>query len=191
MGLKKDERSCILHEKINTCTHWYMRIKTNGIQNASPQLTEKWSVTFLPAFLYCHKESLPENMSDPICIQSGSAQSRKRWPEAGHVVLAHQLASRPGPFGQNLTRSARIKSDLGHQIGSRSVCTTWSRPSLEKWNWIRCRKSDLTYTIRPDSGCTLAVMAITDHNQKASGSDPACLLGSLPKTFFFFFFFYI
>ena len=33
------------------------------------------------------------------------------------------------------------------------------------------------YTIRHDSGCTLAVMAITGRNQNASGSDPACLLG--------------
>ena len=30
-------------------------------------------------------------------------------------------------------------------------------------------------TIRPDSGCTLAVMAITGRNQNACGSDPACL----------------
>ena len=29
-----------------------------------------------------------------------------------------------------------------------------------------------TYTIRPDSSCTLAVMAITRLNQTASGSDP-------------------
>ena len=35
------------------------------------------------------------------------------------------------------------------------------------------------YTIRADSGCTLAVKAITGRNQNAaSGSDPACLLGS-------------
>ena len=31
----------------------------------------------------------------------------------------------------------------------------------------------------PDSGCTLAVTAITGRNQNASGSDPACLLGTL------------
>ena len=34
------------------------------------------------------------------------------------------------------------------------------------WNQIRCGKSDLAYTIWPDSGCTLAVMAITGCNQK-------------------------
>ena len=32
--------------------------------------------------------------------------------------------------------------------------------------------------IRTDSGCTLAVMAITGRNQKTFGSDPACLLGT-------------
>ena len=51
-------------------------------------------------------------------------------------------------------------------------------PSLQKRNWNGCGKSDLAYTIRPDSGCTLAVMAITGRNQNASGSDPACLLGA-------------
>ena len=33
--------------------------------------------------------------------------------------------------------------------------------------------------IRPDSGCTLAITAITGCKQNASGSDLACLLGSL------------
>ena len=37
--------------------------------------------------------------------------------------------------------------------------------------------SGINYTVRPDSGCTLAVMAITGRNQNASGSDPACLPG--------------
>ena len=32
--------------------------------------------------------------------------------------------------------------------------------------------------IRPDSGCTLAVMATTGRNRNASGSNPACLLGA-------------
>ena len=46
-----------------------------------------------------------------------------------------------------------------------------------KMDLKRMRKSDPAYTIRPDSGCTLAVMAIIGRNQNASGSDPACLLG--------------
>ena len=37
--------------------------------------------------------------------------------------------------------------------------------------------------IRPDSGCTLAVMAITSHNQKALKTDPACWLGSDSSSF--------
>ena len=36
--------------------------------------------------------------------------------------------------------------------------------------------------IQPNSGCTLAIMAITGHNQNASGLDLACLLA----IFFFF-----
>ena len=57
--------------------------------------------------------------------------------------------------------------------------TIWPMPSLEKRSWNGCGKSDSAYTIRPDSGCTLVVMAITGRNQTASGSDPACLLGRL------------
>ena len=51
-------------------------------------------------------------------------------------------------------------------------------PSLQTRNWNGCGKSDLEYTIRADSGCTLAVIAITGRNQNASESDPACLLGA-------------
>ena len=39
------------------------------------------------------------------------------------------------------------------------------------------REVGSAYTTRPDSGCTLAVMAISGDNQNASGSDQACLLG--------------
>ena len=37
--------------------------------------------------------------------------------------------------------------------------------------------SGINYTIRADSDCTLVVMVITGHDQSASGSDGACLLG--------------
>ena len=82
----------------------------------------------------------------------------KTWPD-DFCTLA------PGPeaFGQNLARPSR--PDMGQS------CTVWSRLSLEEWNQIRCRKLGL------DSGCTLATMAITGHNQNASESDLACLLG--------------
>ena len=60
----------------------------------------------------------PVSMPDPIRIWSQSA--RKQWPEAGRIILAHRLASRPNrnllyyyPSGQNLTQSARTKSDPG------------------------------------------------------------------------------
>ena len=57
-------------------------------------------------------------------------------------------------------------------------CTIWSRPSLEKRNRIGFGKSGQAYTFRPDSSCTLAVMAITGCNQNTSASDPACLLAN-------------
>ena len=67
-------------------------------------------------------------MSDPIRIRSGSGW--KHWLEAGWMVLAHQLASRPDPFGQNLTQSARTKPDPGW------FCTVLSGTSVEVWNWV-------------------------------------------------------
>ena len=87
----------------------------------------------------------------------------------GQMIPAHRFASRPDAFGQTLTRPPR--SDPGR------FCVICSMPSLEKRNRIECGKSDQAYTIRPDSGCTLAVTAKTGRNQNASGSDPACLLG--------------
>ena len=186
-------------------------------------------------FLHRNYDSCPVNMLDPICIRSRLAG--KHWPEAGRMIPAHWLASGPDPFGQNLTLSARTKSDLGwfctilsgmsveernrvwkwetgsgpvascqkpgpmipaHQLASwpdvfgqtltrpsRSnpgqFCAIWFVPSLEKRNRNRCRKLDLAYTMRPDSGCTLAITAVTGWNQNASGLAPACLLGVCSK----------
>ena len=204
----------------------------------------------------------------------------KHWPEMGQMILAHQLASRPDPFGQNRTQSARTKPDpawfcIKHPIRmglealplARSrlddTCTpdcfwtgsVWPKPDsqpepnqiqpgfaqydlghlwknttepesgklvvgwlhsagnwawwflhtgllldqmclaqiwpghpdqcfmqygpglLWKNSWTGCGKLDLAYMIRPNSGCTLAIMAVTGHNQNASELDPACLLG--------------
>ena len=47
----------------------------------------------------------PVNMPAMICFQSRLAG--KHWPEADLMILANQLASRPDPFGQNLTRPSR------------------------------------------------------------------------------------
>ena len=73
----------------------------------------------------------PVNTPTPTRILSGSAG--KHWPEAGRMILAHRLASGPDPFGQNLTQSARTKSDEG------LFCTALSGTSVEErnrvWNW--------------------------------------------------------
>ena len=70
-------------------------------------------------------------MPDPICIRSGSAG--KHLPEAGGWFLHKWLASGPDPFGQNLTLSARTKSDPGW------ICTILSGTSVEErnrvWKW--------------------------------------------------------
>ena len=86
----------------------------------------------------------PVNMLDLVCIWFGSAQ--KCCPEAGPIILAHQLASGPDLFGQNLIQSARTKSDLGW------FCTVWSRliertqPSLKAENWYQA------ICVRPEPG---------------------------------------
>ena len=75
--------------------------------------------------------SFPVNMPDPISIRSGSAG--KRWPEAGRMFLAHRLYFRTGSsLAQNLTQSARAKSDPGGfcTILSGDVCGR-TEPSLK------------------------------------------------------------
>ena len=61
-------------------------------------------------------------MPDPICIRSGSGG--RHWPETDRMILAYRIASGPDPFGQNLTQSARTKSDPGWILHSiiRVVC---------------------------------------------------------------------
>ena len=182
----------------------------------------------------CVTCSCPVNMPDLIRIWARSVG--KRWPEAGRVILAHCLTSRPNPFGPSLAQSTRTKSapswfcivsrtsveehnrvrkwetssrqvascqkpglmipahqlafrpNDGSQIMARpsrsdvgQFCIAWPMPSVEKQNWKGCGKSDRAYTVRADSGCMLAVMAITSCNQNASGLDPACLLGGLQQ----------
>ena len=81
--------------------------------------------------LYFPGFNIPVNMPDPIHTRSGSAG--KHWPEAGRMIVAHWLTSGPDPFGQNLTQSARIKSDPGW------FCTILPGTSVEErnrvWKW--------------------------------------------------------
>ena len=91
---------------------------------------------------------------------SGPVAYCQKW---GQMIPAHWLASRTDEFIQTLTRPSR--SDPGQ------FYTVWPMPSLEK----RMREAGSgIYTIRPNSGCTLAIMTITGHNQNAPGSDLAC-----------------
>ena len=69
------------------------------------------------------------------------------------MILAHQLASGPDAFGQNLPRP------------SRSIFYNNYGPGLL---WKNGTESDVGSQIQPNSGCMLAVMVITGHNQNAS-----------------------
>ena len=71
-------------------------------------------------------KTAPVNMLDLICIWSRS--DGKDWPEMGRMILAHWLDSGPDPFGQNLTQSARTRSDPGW------FCTVLFGTSVEERN---------------------------------------------------------
>ena len=70
----------------------------------------------------------PANMPDPIRIRSGLAG--KHWPETGPMSLVHRLASGPNPSGQNLTQSARTRSDPGR------FCTVGFGPPVGQRNRV-------------------------------------------------------
>ena len=90
-------------------------------------------------------------MPDLIRIQSGS--DGKHWPEAGRMILAHQLASGPDPFGQNLTVSQnQIGSGLVLHKMIRAVCGR-TQPCLKVGNWWQ---AGCVVRIGPGDSCTPA-----------------------------------
>ena len=89
-------------------------------------------------------EDLSESESGKL-VQAGCIL-----PELGPVILAHEFASGQDAFAQNLTRPSR--SDLDQ------FCAVGSKPSLEESNQTGGGNSDQAYTIRPDSGCTMAIL---------------------------------
>ena len=66
-------------------------------------------------------------------MRTRSRSAWKHWPEVDQMILAHQLASRPDLFSQNLTQSARTKSDPAW------FCKIRSRLFVEEhnrvWKW--------------------------------------------------------
>ena len=102
--------------------------------------------------------------------------------KVGNWWRASCLLPESGPNGSCtpacfLTRCIWPKRDQAIQIGPGSASRSMAQAFFEKRNWIRCGKSDPAYSIPPDSGCTLALVAMTGCNRNASESDPACLLG--------------
>jgi len=84
------------------------------------------------------------------------------------MILALQLASHPHVFGQTLTR-----------------LSDWIQAGVAQYDPVprkngtesNVRSQILADMIKPYSGCTLALIAITCCNQNTSESDPVCLLG--------------
>ena len=115
------------------------------------------------------------NRPEPNRIRVGFAQDYpgRLWMN-GTESKSRKLVARRMHHARNQSRWFLHTSLVLDQM---RLGTMWSMPSLEKRSWNGCGKSDPAYTIRLDSGRTLAVMAITGRNQDASGSDPACLLG--------------
>ena len=100
----------------------------------------------------------------------------RNWQRAGCVLPETGLndSCTPACFQ---TRCVWPNPDQANQLGSRLVLHKMIHASFFLTN--RAEKFNPAYTIRPDSGCMLAVMAVTGHNQNASESDPACLLDCL------------
>ena len=85
------------------------------------------------------------------------------------MIPVHQLAS--------WTRCVWPDPDQAIHIGSGSVLRNMIPAFFENTELKRMREvGSGINTIRPDSGSTLAVTAITGRNQNASRPDPACLL---------------
>ena len=144
---------CLLQDQIRSAETWHNQPELNRIQAGFAH--------YYPGRLW---KNGTESESQKLVV--GWLLPARNW---ALMIPAHQLASGWDAFG--LTRPSRL--DPGR------FCTIWSMPSLEKQSWNGCGKSDPAYTIWPDPGCTLAIMAITGRNQNASGSDLACLLGYL------------
>ena len=101
--------------------------------------------------------SLNQTRSGLVLHSMMCAVCTRTQPRAGLMTPAHQLTSGPDLFGPNLTRSSRL--DPGQ------FCTIWSGPFLEEWNWIGSGKLDPAYLIQPNSGSTLAAVALPGRNQ--------------------------
>ena len=120
----------------------------------SDQITSHCNLfVYICPCMSCFWHLLTVNMTDPVYIWSGSC-SRNLLRSVGQLILAQQLASRPDPSGQNLTRSSRTK------LGPGWFCTIWSRPSLEEWNQFRCAKQVAgqlqSARTGPNDSCTAA-----------------------------------
>ena len=109
---------------------------------------------------------------DPSCLWKNTTEyERGNWWQAGCIlpefgpddsctlacIRTRCIGSDTDPAIQTQIRASFAQSD---------PCLLW-----KKWNQIRRRKSDQAYTIQSDSGCRLALTAITGHNRNAFKSD--------------------
>ena len=126
-------------------------------------------------------------LSRPVCGRTQPSRKVGSWYRAGCVLPE----SWPDDFWTPACFQIGCiwpKPDKAIQIGSGPVLHNMIQAFFGKTELNLMREVGFCiYTIRPDTGCTLAVMAITGRNQNASGSDPACLLGCTLTLFFPFF----
>ena len=111
----------------------------------------------------CGRTKTESESGKLVAVRLRPARNRARWFLLTGLLSDQMRLAKPWP---------------GHpKIRSGSVLHSMIHAFFEKTELKRMRKSDPAYTIRPNSGWTLAVTAITGRNQNASGSDPACWLG--------------
>ena len=144
-----------------------------------PALKRGWSYLLVSTRLHPHCQNLTQSPSQPETdqIQADFAQYHdpghlwKNTNESGKLAAGrlHSARTRPNDYYTPAcfqTRHVWPKPDLAIQIGSRPVLHNMIQAFFGRmepnWNCMwELRKSDPAFMVQPDSGCMLAIMAIT------------------------------
>ena len=116
----------LLPDRIHLATTWHGHQEPNRTVWSGPFVEKR------------HRIRSWETGSGPV-VFNGTGKDDCVLPEPGPMILAHQLASGPDPFGHNPTWPSRTKLDPG------LFRTIWSRPSVEEQNQIECGKQEAAF----------------------------------------------
>ena len=165
--------SPIISCSARTCRRYKPKGNLQTIYNTSSIPCGKFRTIYNTSSIPCGKLWTIYNTSSSLCEELRTIYNTSSVPCGKLRTIYNTSSVRAGNSGQ-------FTIPIQSRARNSAACTIWSMPSLENGTEKDARRRIWhIYTIRADSGCTLAVMAITGRNQNASGSDPACLLGDL------------